>query len=188
MPLPCALAPVHPPARCRGRTAARLLPLALPWLLAACASTNTNTTLSTGRLEKAAVTPLNDLNLVNAPIPEALQQAARAPYALPGGTARPACDSLAAELRSLDEVLGPDLDRPPAPGNPGLVERGSDAAVDAVHKAVQSAAEGVVPFRSWVRKLSGAERYSRQVAAAIAAGTVRRAFLKGLGQAQGCPR
>jgi hypothetical protein len=41
--------------------------------------------------------------------------------------------------------------------------------------AVQKAAEGVVPFRGWVRKLAGAERYSRQVAAAIAAGTVRRA-------------
>jgi len=165
------------------RLALALLPL-LSLLLTACASTST----STSRLEKAAVTPLNDLNLVNAPIPETLQQAARAPYALPGGSARPACETLAAEVRALDEVLGPDLDHPPAPGHPGLIERGGDAAVDAVHKAVQGAAEGVVPFRSWVRKLSGAERYSRQVAAAIAAGTVRRAFLKGLGQAQGCPR
>jgi hypothetical protein len=38
-----------------------------------------------------------------------------------------------------------------------------------------------------VRKLSGAERYSREVAAAIAAGTIRRAFLKGMRQAAGCP-
>jgi hypothetical protein len=37
-----------------------------------------------------------------------------------------------------------------------------------------------------VRKLSGAERYSKQVAAAIAAGTVRRAFLKGMAQASAC--
>ena len=65
-----------------------------------------------------------------------------------------------------------------------LLERGADAAGN----ALQRTAEGVVPFRGWVRKLSGAERYSRQVAAAIAAGTVRRAFFKGLGQAQGCPR
>jgi hypothetical protein len=43
-----------------------------------------------------------------------------------------------------------------------------------------------VPFRGWVRKLSGAERYSKEVAAAIAAGTVRRAYLKGLGEAKGC--
>ena len=52
--------------------------------------------------------------------------------------------------------------------------------------ALRGAAEGVVPFRGWVRKLSGAERYSKDVAAAIAAGTIRRAFLKGLGQAAGC--
>jgi hypothetical protein len=44
----------------------------------------------------------------------------------------------------------------------------------------------VVPFRSWVRKLSGAERYSRDVSAAIAAGIVRRSYLKGVGQVRGC--
>lgn len=48
------------------------------------------------------------------------------------------------------------------------------------------AAEGIVPFRGWVRKLSGAERYAKEVAAAITAGTIRRAYLKGLGQAAGC--
>ena len=37
-----------------------------------------------------------------------------------------------------------------------------------------------------VRRLTGAERYSREVAAAIAAGTVRRAYLKGFGQSAGC--
>jgi hypothetical protein len=37
-----------------------------------------------------------------------------------------------------------------------------------------------------VRKLDGAERHSKEVAAAIAAGSVRRAFLKGVGQALGC--
>jgi hypothetical protein len=37
-----------------------------------------------------------------------------------------------------------------------------------------------------VRKLTGAERYSREVAAAISAGTIRRAYLKGLGASAGC--
>jgi hypothetical protein len=45
----------------------------------------------------------------------------------------------------------------------------------------------VVPYRGWVRKLTGAERYSKEVAAAIAAGTVRRAFLKGVVVTRGCP-
>ena len=57
---------------------------------------------------------------------------------------------------------------------------------DAAERALQGAAESVVPFRSWVRKLTGAEKHSKHVAAAIAAGTVRRAFLKGLRVARGC--
>jgi hypothetical protein len=85
-------------------------------------------------------------------------------------------------VHALDAALGADLDTPPTPSNPGLVERGGDVAVG----AVRSAAEGVVPFRGWIRKLTGAERYAKEVAAAIAAGTIRRAYLKGLGQAAGC--
>jgi hypothetical protein len=86
------------------------------------------------------------------------------------------------DIQALDAVLGADLDTPPPPNDPGLIERGGDVAVD----ALRSAAGSVVPFRGWVRKLSGAERYERSVIAAIAAGTVRRAYLKGLGQAQAC--
>ena len=61
-------------------------------------------------------------------------------------------------------------------------EAGSGAAVG----ALQRTAEGVIPFRGWIRKLSGAERHSRQVAAAITAGGVRRAFLKGVRASRSC--
>lgn len=127
----------------------------------------------------AAATPLSDLNVVRAEIPATLAAARRQPYAMPADAG---CDTLLAEVRALDEVLGPDLDTPATAANPGLIERGGDAAVG----AVRNAAENVVPFRGWVRKLSGAERYARDVAAAIAAGTVRRAFLKGVGSARAC--
>ncbi len=152
----------------------------LPWLapsvlalLAGCASGEG------ARLNTAATTPLSDLNLVNAPIPELLLAAQKAPYAMPADAS---CPALAAAVRALDEVLGPDLDAPASEANPGLVERGADAALG----ALQHGAEGVVPFRGWVRKLSGAERYSKQVAAAIAAGSVRRGFLKGVASARAC--
>jgi len=149
-----------------------LLLTATLWLTA-CASADQT------RVSGAAVTPLNDLNLVNAPIPEVLQQAQKAPYAL---APEAPCDALAADIRALDEVLGPDLDAPASDTSPSLIERGGHLAADAVQKT----AEGIVPFRGWVRKLSGAERYSRQVAAAIAAGTARRAFLKGVRRARAC--
>jgi len=131
------------------------------------------------QLAQAATTPLSDLNLVRAEIPAVLLTAQKAPYAIP---ANRSCEALAGDVHALDAALGADLDTPATAANPGLVERGGDAAMG----AVRGAAEGVVPFRGWVRKLSGAERYAREVAAAIAAGSIRRGFLKGLGQAAGC--
>ena len=136
------------------------------------------------QISQAVTTPLSDLNLVHAQIPPVLLAAVKAPYALPPDAA---CPALITDIRALDAVLGADLDVPATPSNPSLVERGAGAVGGAAAGALQGVAEGVVPFRGWVRKLTGAERYSRDVAAAIAAGTVRRAFLKGLGQASGCP-
>lgn len=150
-----------------------LLP-AVAFTLAACAGAPKSSSVA-----DAATTPLSDLNIVRAEIPAALLAAQKQPYAVP---ADPGCTALLAEVRALDEVLGPDLDTPATAANPGLIERGGTAAVG----AVRNAAEGVVPFRGWVRKLSGAERYANNVAAAIAAGTVRRAFLKGIGSARAC--
>jgi hypothetical protein len=132
---------------------------------------------------QAVTSPLSDLNLVQAAIPVVLREAHKSPYGSPADTS---CEQLAQQVKALDEVLGTDLDEPPTPSNPGLVERGSKEVGHAAAGALKSAAEGIVPFRGWVRKLSGAERYSKEVAAAIAAGTVRRAYLKGLGEARGC--
>jgi hypothetical protein len=143
-----------------------LLTLAL-FALAGCASDDAG---------KAAATPLNDLNVVRGEIPPVLQAAQKAPY---GAPADKGCAALAADVQALDAVLGADLDTPASGDRPSLIERGGT-------QVLQSAAEGVIPFRGWVRKLTGAERYSREVAAAIAAGTVRRAYLKGLGAAAGC--
>jgi hypothetical protein len=135
------------------------------------------------RFEPGLVTPLHDLNLVRAEIPALLLAARRAPYARPADLS---CAALAAEVAALDALLGVDLDTPAASPDDALVERGADLLVDTVHGALQGALAGLVPFRRWVRQLTGAERYAREVAAAIVAGSVRRAYLKGLGDAGGC--
>lgn len=83
-------------------------------------------------------------------------------------------------------MLGADLDTPSTDRNPSLIERGAGAAKKGAIGAVKGAAEGIVPMRSWVRKLTGAEKYAREVEASITAGTIRRSYLKGLGQAAGC--
>ncbi|MDR7333081.1 hypothetical protein [Roseateles asaccharophilus] len=149
-----------------------LIPLAA-LALTACASS------SQDKVTNAATTPLSDLNVVRADIPDVLKAAAAAPYAMPADAS---CTGLAAAVQALDEVLGPDLDAPAAKGNTGLLERGEDAATG----ALQRTAEGVMPFRGWVRKLSGAERYAKQVSAAITAGGVRRGFLRGVAVAKTC--
>ena len=47
-------------------------------------------------------------------------------------------------------------------------------------------ASDVIPFRGIVRQVTGAARHDEYVQAAILAGTARRAYLKGLGEARGC--
>jgi hypothetical protein len=152
-------------------------------LVAAAAGLASCTTQQTDGIAAAATAPLGDLNLVNAPIPEVLRAAQAAPYARPASLA---CETLLADVRALDEVLGADLDTPATDTNPGLLERAGTLVVDQATSSLRRTTEGLIPFRSWVRKLTGAERYSRQVNAAIAAGTVRRSFLKGLAVAQQC--
>jgi hypothetical protein len=131
----------------------------------------------------AVIAPLGDFNLNQTPIPPALLAAELAPYSAPAVID---CETLTGAIAPLDEALGADLDTPPSPLNPGLLERGSVLAGDAAISAVRGATEGLVPFRSWVRKLTGAEAHSKKVRAAIAAGAVKRAYLKGLGAAKGC--
>jgi hypothetical protein len=157
--------------------ASSLSAVALALVVAGCASNDTS------RVTDAVTSPLHDLNLVQAEIPPKLQEVEKAPYAVPADRS---CALLSQEIRELDAVLGTDLDAPPTDSNPGLIERGSTEGKSAAFGALRSTAEGVVPYRTWVRKLTGAERYSKKVAAAIAAGTVRRAFLKGLRVSQAC--
>lgn len=135
------------------------------------------------RVTNAAATPLSDLNIVRELIPDVLAQAQKAPYLLPADLN---CGALSLHIHKLDDVLGADLDTPASANQPSLLERGTAAAEDGAIGMVKRTAEGLVPFRSWVRKLSGAERNSRRVAAAITAGSIRRAYLKGVASSQGC--
>ncbi|MEK9953092.1 MAG: hypothetical protein VW687_13170 [Curvibacter sp.] len=138
---------------------------------------------------QTATQPLNDLNLIQTAIPPVLTRAQLGgAYAPPADSA---CAALQAELLALDAALGPDIDAAGTPdAEPGLMGKAvdfvGDAAMDSVRGTVNAVVDGVIPLRSWVRKLSGAERHSRAVAAAIAAGTLRRPYLKGWAWAQGC--
>jgi len=137
----------------------------------------------TQRITDAATSPLTDLNLRQVTVPPVLAEARQQVYAVP---VIHDCIALATEIHALDEALGPDLDVAAPANDQSLIERGGVLAGNAALDAIKGAAEGLIPYRGWVRKLSGAERASKAVAAAISAGMVRRGFLKGLLQSQTC--
>lgn len=141
------------------------------------------TTSKQSSVMDVAVIPLQDLNLMQVEIPAVLVEAQKAPYAMP---INQNCLSLDLTIRALDEVLGPDLDAVKPETDTGLIELGASTAEETAVGSMQSTVEGIVPFRGWVRKLSGAERHSRLAAAAITAGNIHRAFIKGLRASKGC--
>jgi hypothetical protein len=155
--------------------------VSLACVLAACSAPDAS---RQKQFTDASTAPLGDLHIVTAEIPEVLRAALKDPYRVPTDTS---CEALVTAVSALNTLLGPDLDNRATPANPGLIERGLTAVGDAAIGTVRGTAQALIPYRKWVRRLSGAEKYSQQVAAAIAAGTIRRSFLKGLGQAGGCP-
>jgi hypothetical protein len=146
-------------------------------VLAGCASSTAT------RIGTAATVPLTDLNVAQEDIPAVLLTAREHPYQVP---ASQNCVAISLEIRELDEVLGADLDAPVSPADPSLARRASSLVQDQAVGALQRTTEGLIPFRGWVRKLSGAERHSKHVSACIAAGSARRAFLKGFAASEHC--
>ncbi len=131
-------------------------------------------------VEGAASAPLRDLNVVRTKIPDILLQALSDPYARP--PRKWTCPQLSNLVRPLDQALGPDIDLIPF-NDENLMDRGKATALG----AAASVASDAIPFRGIVRRVSGAESHDRLVQSAIIAGNVRRAYLKGLGEARGCP-
>jgi DNA-binding PucR family transcriptional regulator len=132
-------------------------------------------------INNALTSPLKDLNLMREKIPEVLLKAEEAPYAIPVATS---CKELKQEIHDLNKVLAPDIDQQNKKTSDRL-QLSADAVGDASLDAIKRTTESVIPYRSWVRKLTGAERASKMVANAINAGNLRRAFLKGF-KAKSC--
>ena len=128
---------------------------------------------------EAVQAPLQDLNVRREGIPEVLLDARAVPYTTLGLNR---CSALAAQIALLDDALGPDIDGPATEEQTTMDQQAAGLALD----AVRNTATDFIPFRSWVRRLSGAEQHSRDVQLAIRAGLSRRAFLKGVGMQRNC--
>jgi len=122
-----------------------------------------------------ALLPLADLNLERDEIPPVLVQAKASPYA---DDALDNCMAVRAAIGDLDAVLGEDFDMPGVKAAGGGLEVG---------KVARSVVGMLIPYRGVIREVSGANAHAKAFKEAIVAGMMRRAYLKGLGQAMDCP-
>lgn len=131
----------------------------------------------TQQIEQDAATvaksPLKDVGVVKDKIPQVLIDARTGTYALPSPLT---CKTIFDAVDALDAELAPDLDAESTQIKSGM--SATEIGETVVH--------GLTPLRSWVRKLSGAEKNANEVQAAIVAGSVRRGYLKGIGLQMGC--
>lgn len=125
--------------------------------------------------ENIVTKPLKDVNIVKDEIPPLLAAASQAPYSLSG---LKTCQQFAAEIGRLDAVLGPDVDK--------VQPKKGESVGDLALSGVESVAGGLIPGSGLIRKVTGAEAHANKVKAAVYAGGLRRAYLKGTARAKGC--
>lgn len=123
--------------------------------------------------EDVVTKPLSDLNIKKDEVPEVLVTARAKPYDLTG---MGRCASIGTAVANLDAVLGDDID---------IARNDGNATIKAGNLA-QSVVGSLIPFGGVIREISGANAQARKWQEAIYAGSVRRAFLKGIGQQRGC--
>lgn len=124
-------------------------------------------------IRDVALTPLTDLNLNQDEIPPLLIAAREQPYAHTGVAT---CPDILRQVADLQAILGDDYDTL-APADDGI----------SVTNIAQRVVGSFIPFRGIIRELSGANERQRDFREAISAGMMRRAYLKGRGEALGCP-
>jgi hypothetical protein len=162
--------------------------LLLPLILMGCASTPTTRSTdlmldSQADFQSILTQPFNDFNLTRTEIPAKLSGITPAPYAplSPSG-----CPEMTAEIGELDKILGPDLQGEKTESEKPIISM--ESAERTARSTARGAASSWIPFRGFVRELTGAERHARAVREAVLAGMVRRAYLKGLAEALQCPK
>lgn len=122
----------------------------------------------------AATQPLRDTRIKNDKIPDTLLLAASAPYSSANTRT---CAQIAAQVQDLNAALGDDAD---VEGK----KKGEGAYVASA--ATKAAINTLIPGLGLVKVITGADKAQRRAEAAAYAGSIRRAYLKGIGLSKGC--
>jgi hypothetical protein len=129
-------------------------------------------------MENIATKPLKDMNIVKKKIPPELEAMMKEPYSMKG---LKTCKQIIAEVRKIDAMLGPDVDS--AEAKAGAKDQTPSEFVLGTAEAV---AGSLIPFTGVIRFVSGAQKREKYAQAAVFAGSVRRAYLKGTARNRGC--
>jgi hypothetical protein len=151
---------------------------ALALLVGSCASRTEDTR---DGIADAARTPFRDVGLIRPEIPVMLRTL---DYPYSTVTLAPGCSAVAYEIAQLDAILGTESFQPGPDRN--IWDRGGDFVENQAIDAMVGTAQDLIPFRSWVRRLSGASEAEREALRAFANGQQRRTFLRGYGASLGC--
>ena len=155
--------------------AGALLPLAIAGAAQDKPKSDGAKVLDTG--ESIVEKPFRDLNLIKDEIPPPLLAIMDAPYDLTGIST---CKQLNKAVGRLTAALGPDVDSAAARNAKG------ETSTEFVLSGAQSIVGGLIPGMGIVRKITGAEAAQKKANAAVLAGSLRRAYMKGTMQAKGC--
>ena len=109
-------------------------------------------------------------------VPQKLKDIQDDPYSLSGLRY---CSAIMAEVRELNDVLGPDV-------NENVDKSRAKKREETAGRVAGSAIGSIIPFGCIIGEVTGANAERRRYNEAVYAGTVRRGFLKGVGLQRGC--
>jgi hypothetical protein len=123
----------------------------------------------------------NTANTVTEPfdgkeVPDKLLAVQDDPYSMAG---LGKCAAIIREVNELNDVLGPDV-------NEQVDKSLAKKREQTVGRVAGNVAGSVIPFGGLIGEVTGANAERRRYAYAVYMGTVRRGFLKGVGQERGC--
>ncbi|CAM3774979.1 hypothetical protein [Litorimonas haliclonae] len=124
-------------------------------------------------LGEAVLTPLGDINLRKSEIPYLLESLEN-PYLMPADSS---CNKLMVEIDKLTQLLGNDVE---------TAEDSKGSMSQTALNAVSSTVGGLIPFRSLIRRASGASKYEKEVEQSYRKGVARRGYLKGIAATKKC--
>jgi hypothetical protein len=121
--------------------------------------------------------PLKDLNIIKPEVDPYLEPLMKNPYALKGLRT---CKDYKAAIARLDSILGPDVDSAAAQNQT------KQSPAEFALETGASVAGSLIPLSGLIRKISGADARQKYANAAVYAGGLRRAYVKGLAKGRGC--